>query len=135
MAMQRRARPQLRIKFAVSLACAIVVVIAVVASATHLLHLPDVLPNAHKAAGMSRIDSMDPSLVGLRGTEVSSEHPYCSVEGLLPPSATALPLSGAFCAPSRLQLEQSEAWVYALRPQPPPMLGARLRATLQVYRN
>jgi hypothetical protein len=94
MAMQRRTSPQFRIKFA--LACAIVVVVAVAASATHLLHVADVLPNAHNAAGMTHIDRMDPSLVRLAAGEVS-EHPYCSVEGLLPPSANALPLNGAFC--------------------------------------
>ena len=133
MATQRRATPQLRMKFA--LACAIGVVVAVAESATHLLHLADLLPNAHQAAAMSPTDRMDPSLVRLAAAEVGSEHPYCSVEGLPPPSANALPLNVAFCAPGRLQLKQSQAWVYAPRPQPPPMRGARLRATLQVYRN
>jgi hypothetical protein len=114
----------------------IVVLVAVAASAIHAPHWPEMLLGMHESTGMVEHSLLPgPTGAAFQTAEASADEVWCSIEAVAPALvqvllwlfATGLVLAIAVVAQA-IGLEPS-------RTKPPPLFGARLRATLQVFRN
>ncbi|MDQ6675386.1 MAG: hypothetical protein M3069_32415 [Chloroflexota bacterium] len=114
----------------------IVALVALAASAIHAPHWPGMLFGMHEPTGMAA-NSMVPGPTGaaFHTAEASAKEVWCSVEAVAPALfqvpltllATGLVLAITVLAPT--------IGLIPSRTKPPPLVGSRLRATLQVFRN
>ena len=118
-----------------------VVALAVLATATHLPHLPGLLPglqsSSHGASALVCGSDGSMDRPEWAATSASSEEVWCSVEGVLPaaPHAVLGLLAAGAVVLAVLAATHLARTAAAARTKPPPLVGARLRAALQVYRN
>jgi hypothetical protein len=119
-------------------AALIVALVAVAASAIHVPHWPEMLFGMHESTGMAE-DSMLPDTKGaaFHAAEAAAAEVWCSVEAVtrvlfqLLLTLTLLVTSLLFTIPLLAQA----TGLLPSRTKPPPLVGGRLRATLQVFRN
>ena len=106
--------------------------LAVVASATHAPHLPELLLGLHGAAGMAERGVRS---VVVEQADTSADELWCSVMALPPVTRQALPMLAA--ASTLLAAIRAARPVSSTRnrTKPPPLVGGRLRAALQVFLN
>lgn len=112
--------------------------LAVVASSTHALHMPEFLLGMgmhHDPAQVERTTAPSGSSIAFVAAELSMDEIWCSVEAVQPTlAALVLALIATwFLGGDGLLIEH--AWSPGRRTRPPPVVGARPRAALQVYRN
>jgi len=117
---------------------AFVVALAITASSTHALHLPELIGSMRVGQGAEhqQMSADAESTPRYDSAEAPIHEIWCSVEALAPTATnqlfvlqvwTAVLVALAWCAQC--------AWSTAYRTKPPPLIGARLRATLQVFLN
>ncbi len=122
-----------------TMAIFVLATVSIAASATHAPHLAELLSGmhapAHDQATLSHADSL--SGPRLATADMSLEEVWCEVVGVAPPSPHPLVLQvGATALLARtVVLVAQRVWAPDSRTKPPPLVGARLRATLQVFRN
>jgi len=109
-----------------------VAVVSVGASATHALHLPDLLGemHAHHVAM-----AWGPTVPAFAEAESAVDEVWCAVEGFLPMTALLVIAALASFVPLWLAAQPRMPWSPSVRTRPPPLRGSRLRAALQVFRN
>lgn len=135
------ARGAASIRHRLVLGTGILIMAALVASATHLPHLPQILLGLHPSLVAGHATMLEQALgaaVGLTATSVAAEQPsdevWCSVEGLVPDGQPLLVVA-ASVALLGVALVVGQSHRPPRRTKPPPLAGARLRATFQVFRN
>jgi hypothetical protein len=113
-------------------AALIVALMAVVASAIHAPHWPEMLFGMHQSTGMA-----ERSMTGaaLHTAEASAEEVWCSVEAVTTVLFQVLLTMLATGVVQTIAVLAQAIWLVPSRTKPPPLVGARLRATLQVFRN
>jgi hypothetical protein len=108
------------------------------ASSTHAPHLPELLGGMHPPQ-LPGHSSMEPARGAaaphLAAADTVMHEVCCAVVGLTPTTAQLLFLQLAATVLLACAFGARRAWSPASRTKPPPLAGARLRATLQVFRN
>jgi len=110
----------------------IVALIALTASATHAPHLPELLLGLHHRAAMVDQGVASVVLVTALGT---GEEVWCSVEAVAPAVFHVLLMLTVTSLLFTIVVAGHGVWSLPNRTKPPPLVGRRLRATLQVFRN
>jgi hypothetical protein len=111
---------------------------AVAASGTHALHLPELFGAMHASELAQHDDVMATPMVATpaaAAADAAVHEMWCAVVALPPVTIKALVLQTAAALLFSLALGAQAAWSPGSRTKPPPLLGTRLRATLQVFRN
>jgi hypothetical protein len=115
----------------------VVAAVAVVASATHAPHLPELLGGMHAPAPTEHGVMASPvdAAPSFARPDTAVQEVWCAVIALTPSTAQSpIPHTAAAIVLSLVLLAQP-AWSPGSRTRPPSLRGARLRATLQVFRN
>jgi hypothetical protein len=111
----------------------------VTASSTHALHLPELMGGMH-VAQLDReagLDGQETQVPRFASGDALVHEVWCAVVGLAPQPAQPVLIQQAASAVTLLSLAALTlvAWPFASRTRAPPLAAARLRATLQVFRN
>jgi hypothetical protein len=115
----------------------IVALLAVAASAIHAPHWPEMLFGMHGSSGIAE-HSMVPGPPGaaFHTAEASSaEEIWCSVEAVAPALLQVLLTLVTTGLVLAIALVAQAIGLVPSRTKPPPLFGARLRASLQVFQN
>ena len=111
--------------------------LALAASSTHAPHLPELLGGMHTPQLAGR-DTMMPAQVEaaprFAAADAAMQEVWCAVVGLAP-TTQLLFLQIAATVLLTVAFSAQRASSPGSRTKPPPVAGARLRATLQVFRN
>jgi hypothetical protein len=117
---------------------AFVVALALAASSTHALHLPELIGSMRVGQGAEhqQMSADADNTPRYDATDAPIHDIWCSVEALAPTATNQLLVLQVWTdALVVLAWCTQCAWSTVYRTKPPPLIGRRLRATLQVFLN